>query len=75
MAREKLDNFISEQGGRTTSAISGKTDYLVVGYKLEDNREVETGQKYKNAVQKKVPILTEPEFENFIRKKSGNDDF
>jgi len=46
-----------------------------VGYKLEDNREVETGQKHKTAVQKKVPILTEPEFENFIRKKSGNDDF
>jgi hypothetical protein len=42
---------------------------------LEDGREVETGNKYKNAVTKNVPIFTEKDFENFIRKKSGNDDF
>ena len=29
-----------EHGGRKTSAVSGKTDVLVVGYKLEDGREV-----------------------------------
>ena len=50
MAREKLDNFITEHGGRSTSAISGKTDYLVVGFKLADGREVDTGKKHKTAV-------------------------
>ena len=75
MGREKLEIFITQHGGRTTSAISGKTDYLVVGFKLEDGREVETGGKHKTALLKKVPILTELEFENFIRKKSGNDEF
>ena len=75
MAREKLENFITEHGGRSTSAISGKTDYLVVGFKLEDGREVSSGNKYKTAAQKKVTILTETEFESFIKKKSGNDDF
>jgi replication factor C subunit 1 len=75
MAREKLENFITEHGGRSTSAISGKTDFLVVGYKLEDGREVNSGNKYKTAITKKVPILTETEFESYIQKKSGNDDY
>jgi BRCT domain type II-containing protein len=40
MGRERLESFICEHGGRCTSAISGKTNYLVIGYKLEDGREV-----------------------------------
>ena len=75
IGREKLESFITEHGGRCTSAISGKTDYLVVGFKLEDGREVSTGNKYKTAIQKKITIFTESEFESFIKKKSGNDDF
>lgn len=75
MAREKIESFIATHGGRTTSGISGKTDYLIVGFKLEDGRDVSTGNKYKNAQQRKVPILTESEFESFIRRKSGNEDF
>lgn len=63
MAREKVSNFITEHGGRSTSAISGKTDFLVVGFKLEDGRPIETGNKHKTAVQKNVPILSESEFE------------
>jgi len=59
MGRDKLESFIVDHGGRSTSGISGKTDYLVVGYKLEDNRQVEEGNKHKTAVSKKVPILTE----------------
>jgi replication factor C subunit 1 len=39
ISREKLDELIKGYGGRSTSAVSGKTDYLVVGYKLEDGRE------------------------------------
>jgi BRCT domain type II-containing protein len=40
VSRPKLEEFIKEKGGRVTSAVSGKTDYLLVGYKLEDGRDV-----------------------------------
>jgi replication factor C subunit 1 len=62
ITREKLEALISEYGGRVTGSISGKTDYLVVGYKLEDGREVTQGGKYRNASAKKKPILDEAGF-------------
>lgn len=40
ISRPKLEEFIKEKGGRCTSAVSGKTNILVIGYKLEDGREV-----------------------------------
>ena len=40
ISREKLEEFINSHGGRNTGSVSGKTSYLVVGYKLEDNREI-----------------------------------
>lgn len=40
VSRPKLEQIIKEKGGRVTSAVSGKTNYLIVGYKLEDGREV-----------------------------------
>jgi len=40
VSRPKLEQLIKEKGGRVTSAVSGKTDYLLIGYKLEDGREV-----------------------------------
>jgi hypothetical protein len=44
------------------TAVSAKTDFLLVGKLLEDGREATTSNKYKNAVEKKVTILTEEEF-------------
>lgn len=41
ISRPKLEELIKEKGGRVTSAVSGKTDILVVGYKIEDGRPVE----------------------------------
>lgn len=38
ISRPKLEEYIKEHGGRLTSAVSGKTNYLIVGYKLEDGR-------------------------------------
>ena len=40
VSRDKLEEFIRSKGGKCTSAISGKTNYLIVGYKLEDGRDV-----------------------------------
>ena len=54
--------MITEYGGRCTGSVSGKTDYLIAGYKLEDGREVTQGGKYKNATAKGKPILDEQAF-------------
>jgi replication factor C subunit 1 len=49
ISREKLEEFINAHGGRCTGSVSGKTSYLIVGYKLEDGRDVNQGSKYKKA--------------------------
>lgn len=40
VSRPRFEQLIKEKGGRVTSAVSGKTNYLIVGYKLEDGRDV-----------------------------------
>jgi len=40
VTRPKLEEQLRDMGAKVTSAVSGKTDCLVVGYKLEDGREV-----------------------------------
>lgn len=62
VTREKIEELVSMYGGRVTGSVSGKTDYLIVGYKLEDGREVTQGGKYRNATAKKKPILDEAGF-------------
>lgn len=57
------------------SGVSSRTHYLVVGYKLEDGRDVTQGSKYAKAIQNKTPIVNEVEFEKLVRKRSGNEDF
>jgi replication factor C subunit 1 len=44
------------------SSVSGKTDFLVAGSVLDDGRPVSESNKYKTAVDKNIPILTEAEF-------------
>jgi NAD-dependent DNA ligase len=63
LGREKLEQFINSHGGRCTGSVSGKTNYLITGTKLEDGREVTQGNKYKNAVAKGTEILNERQFE------------
>lgn len=46
ISRPKLEDFIKEHGGKCTTSMSGKTNYLLVGYKLEDGRDVSQGSKY-----------------------------
>ena len=42
---------------------------------MEDGREVTQGNKHKNAIAKKVPILTEDEFEEWIQRRTGLREF
>ena len=59
ISRDGLEKFIEDKGGKKTGAVSGKTNYLIVGHKMEDGREVSQGGKYKAAKAKSIPIYTE----------------
>ena len=75
VTREELERFINTKGGRVTSAVSGVTNYLVAGNKLEDGREVETSGKYRKATAMRVPIIDEAGFEQLVRKLTGLEKF
>ena len=47
LSRDTAEDLIKCLGGRVTTAVSGKTDYLICGCILEDGRHVEEGSKYK----------------------------
>ena len=59
VTRDQIENMVTEYGGRKTGSVSGKTNYLIVGHKMEDGREVTQGGKYRNAKAKGIPILDE----------------
>jgi len=40
ISREKIEEFINVHGGKCTGSVSGRTSYLITGYKLEDGREI-----------------------------------
>jgi len=70
--RDKAIDLAVTAGAKVTSAVSGKTTYLVVGSVLEDGRAVEEGSKYKKMKQLEMEgkpgpkILTEKEFLEII---------
>ena len=51
LGRDESMDYVKSLGGRVTSAISGKTDYLVCGMVLEDDRPYIEGSKYKKATE------------------------
>ncbi|MGE4385598.1 MAG: NAD-dependent DNA ligase LigA [Endomicrobiaceae bacterium] len=60
ITRKEAENYILSLGGKTTSSVSKKTDFVVVG----EN----PGSKYKKAVELNIKILNENEFKEFIKK-------
>lgn len=68
--RSTLEERIMTLGGKVMNSISGKTNYLVIGDHLEDGRPVTEGSKYRNAIEKKVKILTEQQFIDLIESLS-----
>ncbi len=58
--RSQAKEIISELGGRVTSTVSKKTDYVVVGD--------DPGSKYQKAQKIGVPIINEEEFKKIIAK-------
>lgn len=68
--REKLKELIESNGGRNSSAISGKTDYLLAGEKPGP-------EKVRKARELGIKFLTEAEFMNMLPEKDngGEDPF
>mmetsp|Transcript_26195 Transcript_26195/g.56750 ORF Transcript_26195/g.56750 Transcript_26195/m.56750 type:complete len:186 (+) Transcript_26195:175-732(+) len=46
-SRDAAESLIKSCGGAVRSAVSGKTNYLVIGSLLEDGRPVSSGSKYR----------------------------
>ncbi|MGE5544607.1 MAG: NAD-dependent DNA ligase LigA [Bacillota bacterium] len=59
LTRSEASELIERQGGKVSSSVSRKTDYVVVG--------ADPGSKFDKARQLGVPVLTEREFLEMIR--------
>ena len=68
-----LQEMIKKLDGTCPSGITRKTTLLVGGYTLPDGRETSTSNKYKDAVKNKTPIMTEDEFSDWLKTKTGMD--
>jgi DNA ligase (NAD+) len=58
LGREEAKKMIIERGGKVSSSVSTKTDYLLAGK--------EPGQKYKEAQKLKIKIIDEQEFQELL---------
>ncbi|MCH8932749.1 MAG: hypothetical protein IH923_06745, partial [Nitrospinae bacterium] len=60
MTRDQAKKKIVEAGGRVTSSVSAKTDYVVAG--------TDPGSKLTQAQKLGIAILTEEEFQKLLKK-------
>jgi DNA ligase (NAD+) len=60
-SREQAAEIVQQHGGKISSSVSKKTDYVVVG--------TDPGSKYDKAKELGVPVLTESEFEKLLGAK------
>ena len=60
--RKEIEDIIKNMGGKVSSAVSGKTDFLIAGES--------PGSKLETAKKLGTTILSKEEFENLIKKKS-----
>jgi replication factor C subunit 1 len=51
ISRDRITELIKIAGGRVTTAVSSKTNYVVLGSVLEDSRPVQEGIKYQRAME------------------------
>jgi DNA ligase (NAD+) len=56
--RESVDEVIRQYGGRASSSVSKKTDYVLAGENA--------GSKLEKAIQLGIPVLTEEEFDRLL---------
>jgi replication factor C subunit 1 len=73
MERDALTNIVKGNGGRVTGNVSRKTNYLVYGSILEDDRPVSEGKKYKTAESLGINLIDYSEFQDLLREKIGEE--
>ena len=59
LPRAQAEDLVKRRGGKVSSSVSKKTDYVVAGE--------EPGSKYDNAKKLGVKILSEEEFKELVR--------
>jgi DNA ligase (NAD+) len=62
ISREEAKAQVTARGGKVSSSVSAKTDYVVIG--------ADPGSKYAKAVELGVPLLDEPAFAELIGRRS-----
>jgi DNA ligase (NAD+) len=62
LTRQEAQALITAAGGRVTSSVTRKTDYVVAG--------AEPGSKYEQAQRLAIPILTEEDLDKLLRAES-----
>ena len=60
-SRDELKKMIEDNGGRNLSSISSKTDYVLAGENMGP-------KKYEKAKKLNIPIISENEFLEMIKK-------
>eukprot|EP00588_Corethron_pennatum_P011036 CAMPEP_0194273696 /NCGR_PEP_ID=MMETSP0169-20130528/6984_1 /TAXON_ID=218684 /ORGANISM="Corethron pennatum, Strain L29A3" /LENGTH=717 /DNA_ID=CAMNT_0039016725 /DNA_START=36 /DNA_END=2189 /DNA_ORIENTATION=- len=77
ISREGIESLVKACDGVVRNAVSGKTNYLIIGKTIEDGRDVTAGNKYKKAreiiakgSQSNLKILNEIKFFDLIRRRS-----
>ena len=70
LTRDEVTELIKKYGGVVRSAISGKTNYLLAGFEMEDGRPITEGSKYKNALAKGTKIINEDDLFTILRESN-----
>lgn len=73
--RKYIESVIQEHQGKVHLTIHTKTNYLITGSVLEDGRKIQDGKKYRKARQLGTTILSERDFEQFLKKRLQDDAF
>lgn len=69
--RSAVETALREAGARCPSSVSGATDLLIFGPKLEDGRDFFQGKKYRDAKLRGTPCASEGDIEALLRRATG----
>lgn len=64
LSRREATRMIEEAGGKASSAVSGRTDYVIAGEKA--------GSKLAKATSLGIPVLSQEEFEKMLKERKEN---
>ena len=67
LAREDLQQVILTYGGKLATSVSSRTDFLLIGDKLENGDEVSASSKFRAAREHSVPTMDLPAFLSLMK--------